>query len=506
MAAGLDFLQAYPYGCTEQRLSRAEAFLAVRAFRDVLHLEGGEELTARPVRDVLEALPATVDADGLVAYWPGTRGYVSLTAWTVRFLVAARAGGFLVDEKLFDTLTGSLDQALRSDYSHFVDGEAFVERAWALSALADAGKFNPGYAAELARRAQFLDLEGVSEVTLALAKQGDTASSTVEALVQRLWDGVVFRLHEGKERYGGLQKPLAGRNGLILPGETRTIAELTRAVAHVTPTARRLPLLVDALVTLGRDDGWGSTNANAAALRALTERLSPPLSGTVPHTVRVRLGGELATVALGPDAPLGRLVSTSSEAGEIAVEPAKGAAALGVRAETTWIPAADGSQAAAHASGFVVSREWLRVKKGADVPPERVAIAAPGMTLTVAVGDVVEEHVQVVNPEDRHYVAIVVPLAAGMEALNPKLATSSSDATPTGVPTLEPTYVAYLDDRLSFFYDTLPKGTFDFYFRTRASTAGRFVQPAAKAEMMYDASVRGTSPGARTEIAPAPHQ
>src|SRR5207247_1549249 len=92
------------------------------------------------------------------------------------------------------------------------------------------------------------------------------------------------------------------------------------------------------------------------------------------------------------------------------------------------------------------------------------------------VGDLVEEHVQVVNPEERHYVAVVVPLAAGMEPLNPKLATASSDATAAGVLTLEPTYTAFLDDRLSFYYDTLPKGTFDFYFRARAigrSATGR---------------------------------
>src|SRR5213079_1744533 len=96
------------------------------------------------------------------------------------------------------------------------------------------------------------------------------------------------------------------------------------------------------------------------------------------------------------------------------------------------------------------------------------------------------------NPEERHYVAVVVPLAAGMEPLNPKLATSSSDATPAGVLTLEPTYTAFLDDRLSFYYDTLPKGTFDFYFRARA----------AQAEMMYDGSVHGNSAGARVEVAP----
>src|SRR5262249_47130687 len=89
LAAGLPFPNAYPYGCTEQRLGRASASLALRKFRDLLHEEGGEETTARPVRDALESLPAAVDTNGLVSFWPGCRGYVALTAWTVEFLVEA---------------------------------------------------------------------------------------------------------------------------------------------------------------------------------------------------------------------------------------------------------------------------------------------------------------------------------------------------------------------------------------------------------------------------------
>jgi len=95
---------------------------------------------------------------------------------------------------------------------------------------------------------------------------------------------------------------------------------------------------------------------------------------------------------------------------------------------------------------------------------------------------------------------VVVPLAAGMEPLNPQLATASSDAKPSGSLTLAPSYVAYLDDGVSFYYDTLPKGTYDFYFRSRATTAGRFIQPPAHAEMMYDGSMRGNSAGARVEV------
>ena len=111
------------------------------------------------------------------------------------------------------------------------------------------------------------------------------------------------------------------------------------------------------------------------------------------------------------------------------------------------------------------------------------------MTLSFQAGQVIEEHVQVVNTSDRHHVAVIVPLAAGLEPLNPSLATAPPEARPTGHITSPATYATYLDDGVSYFYNTLPKGTYDFYFRTRATTAGSFVQPPARAVMVYDESV-----------------
>jgi alpha-2-macroglobulin len=114
---------------------------------------------------------------------------------------------------------------------------------------------------------------------------------------------------------------------------------------------------------------------------------------------------------------------------------------------------------------------------------------------------VIEEHVQVVNPKDRSYVAITVPLAAGMEPLNASLATAPPEAQPSGKNTRAPTHYAFGDDRAIYYFDALPKGTYDFYFRTRASSEGTFTQPAAVAEMMYDGTVTGRSPGARVIVA-----
>src|SRR4030067_3420784 len=102
----------------------------------------------------------------------------------------------------------------------------------------------------------------------AFAEQDSTTAAQRE---KALWDGIVVRLYQGREMYGGLQEKNLTRNNLILPTETRTIAQMTRAVARYDSKNPRLPLLVDSLVTLGRDDGWGPTNPNARGLPAWSE-------------------------------------------------------------------------------------------------------------------------------------------------------------------------------------------------------------------------------------------
>ena len=497
MAAGLDFMMQYPYGCTEQQISRGRVYIALRKFRALLKQSGSEKEMTRTVNEVMNLIPTVIDRNGLVAFWPGSPGYVSLTAWTVQFLVEAKEAGFTVDEKQLGKLLDALDRSLRSDYSQFIDGESFAERVWALLALTDAGKYNSAYAAELARKAQFLNLESIAEILYSFAL-ADQRSSAGEQLEKALWDGIIVRLYQGHEIYGGLQEKQVTRNGLILPTETRTIARITRAVARYEPKNERLPLLVDSLVTLGQDDGWGTTNANAEALLALSEMLKPPFSGAKKATVWVRLDGKEQTVQLGPDLPLGLATGTSGAAGEAMLQGKAGPRPIAIRVDTSYVPAADGSQVAEQSKGFVVTRELLLVKK--DAPSVKIPLATPGTTQNFSIGDIVEEHVQVVNPKERHYVAVTAPLAAGMEPLNPRLATAPPEAAPSGKTTKTATYEAYQDDQAAFYYNVLPAGTYDFYFRTRATTAGSFIQPAAKAEMMYDAAVAGNSNGARIVI------
>ena len=111
-----------------------------------------------------------------------------------------------------------------------------------------------------------------------------------------------------------------------------------------------------------------------------------------------------------------------------------------------------------------------------------------------------EETVEIVNPEDRSHVAITLPFAAGLEPLNPNLATAPAEATPSTPPTRAATWSTFGDDRVFYAFDALPKGNYTFSFRMRAQVSGSFTQPPGEAETMYRAGVYGASAGQRIVI------
>ncbi len=244
---------------------------------------------------------------------------------------------------------------------------------------------------------------------------------------------------------GGKRTPMTEYNGVLNELSAIELGSITRALSRVESKNPKFPILTNALVTLGRGDGWGSTNANASALLALSELLQPPFLGASRQTVEVRWNADKQSVTIGPDQPVGYAVSTLSDAGEVALKPG-GSGPVVIRAETIYVPAADGSQTAAKSDGFVVTRDHIRITKEDD-PSDRTILNTPGLSLDLAVGDVVEDHVQIVNPKDRNYVAVVVPLAAGMEPLNPVLATAPPEAKTKGQLTRTPSYASFLDDR-----------------------------------------------------------
>ena len=91
-------------------------------------------------------------------------------------------------------------------------------------------------------------------------------------------------------------------------------------------------------------------------------------------------------------------------------------------------------------------------------------------------------------PFRRYHVALVSPLAAGMEMLNPVFETtqhsSSLEVTKRFVHQWSE-FQSLRNDRAEAFSRLLGRGTYQYTYLTLATTPGRFIVPPAKAEEMY---------------------
>jgi hypothetical protein len=491
LVAGLNALVQYPYGCTEQRVSLARAAIELKAFAPLLSAAGFEGRVSSVAKSTAQAIDQSIDNDGLVAFWPRAPGNVSLTAWAYAFLSEAAKAGEPVDKTLSDRLANALKNALRSDFPRLLRGEELRERATALAALGEGGKLDDSYLAEFTRQADFLPAVSVAELASAAAQGSSADQKIVSSLLETLWSRVKFTQRGGQKVYGGQAEDHG--NPIILPNEARSLAEMTRASALGAPADPRSGLLRDALLRIGEGDGWGETDADSAAIRALAESWKRP-----PAPIALTLTqGQAAPQKLTIDANAPAQSFASNE--NVPLTVTNGAQAPVIAAiETRFEAAEPGAKAKADSRGFALTRTLWRVKTD-GAAAEKAEPDADGV-IKVKAGEVIEEVAELVNPQDRSHVAISLPLAAGFEPLNPNLATAPREAQPSAPLTLAPSWTSYGDDRVFYAYDSLPKGNYRFVFRLKAQTVGSFTQPAGMVETMYKRGIVGTSAGARVEI------
>jgi len=211
----LDYLFTYPFGCTEERIALASSELALLPFAPVAGAEGLQQRVGKDVADMLHAISQAVDENGLVGFWPRTRGLVTLTAWSYELMIRVQAAHLPVDTALRDRFAVVLNQSLRSDYPHLLTDAALVERATALYVLAVGGKLDAAYAGELARTAGALNTNGLAMVVSAIAATPNAYKALVAGLLQTLWSRVHVLARNGQPAYAGLADFDA--NPLILP-------------------------------------------------------------------------------------------------------------------------------------------------------------------------------------------------------------------------------------------------------------------------------------------------
>ena len=474
-------------GGVEQRMALARGELALLPFTPLLDATGLRDRLSGDVANAIDAIRRATDSDGLVGFFPGTPGRVWLTATAYRVLVGAGRAGLPVDKAMVERMQKVLTLSLRSDYPHLTSRAELFDRVSALLALADGGKIAPADATELARQTPILRTGAMADVAQVLTRLPATDRQLLPSVIDGIWTRVNLLARDGKPAYAGLVDQPA--TPTILPSEARSLAQIVEAIASATPSDPRLPVLRAGLLGLAGSEGWGTTNATAAALEALAASWQTPPK-PVPATIALpdrRVAGTLDQAH-----PL--LQARTQADGPIQVTANAGMAVLDA---ATYVPAQPGAQAQADQHGFVLTRTLYRIE-----PSGPMTKLEPGADAAIhlSVGDVVEEWDELVSDTDRPQVALTLPLAAGMEPLNPALATATADATPSAGPTLAPSWSNYGDDAVTAVWLQLPRGTFSLRTRMRATIAGSFTEPPAGVAMLYLPGVSASTGGARVVI------
>jgi len=143
--------------------------------------------------------------------------------------------------------------------------------------------------------------------------------------------------------------------------------------------------------------------------------------------------------------------------------------------------------------GFVIERRYEAVDDPGDVYLDEDG------TWHIKAGARVKVILKMVADNRRYHVALVDPLPAGLEIINPALVVSQNP--PQEDPEVRPygwwwwgTWYEHQnmrDDRVEAFTSLLWDGVYEYTYYARATTPGTFIVPPTKAEEMYSPEVFG---------------
>lgn len=502
------YLVAYPFECAEQLSSRV---LAVAALRDVLAafkadgLPPAEEIVAAVARD-LERLSKLQNSDGGFGFWRrGDESWPWVSIHVAHAMGRAKAKGFEVPADMIARSLSYLKDVRRHMPSWYTEDTRRALEAYALYTRAVLGD------RDTARSRKLLDemgldkapLESVGFLLSVLAPDADSKAD-VDRMVRHLEN-------RATEEAGTAHFVTSYGDGsyVLLHSDRRADGILLEAMIAARPDSDLIPKVVRGLMAHRTAGRWGNTQENAFVLLALDRYFNTYEKETPDFVARVWLDGQLA----GDHTFKGR----TTEQAEIAIpmawlaeKPGPRALVLGkegpgrlyYRLGMRYAPKSLKLDASDH--GFTVERSY----EGVDDPKD-VAQDEDG-TWRVKAGAKVRVRLTMVAPTRRYHVALVDPLPAGLEPMNPALAvTGSLPQDPQeqqgrgGYWWWYRTWYEHQnlrDERVEAFTTLLWEGVHTYTYVARATTPGTFVVPPTKAEEMYHPETFGRAASDRLVV------
>lgn len=503
------YLVSYPFDCSEQIASRILGISALRTVLTAFEAEGlpePEEMEAAVARDIQE-LRGLQNWDGGFPYW--RRGQDSIPYNTVHVahaLQRARAMDFAVPEGMWHNSLTYLQNIEQYYPSWYTLQSRQTISAYALYVRQRMGDADPAKAEALLKDAggpQGLPLDALAWIWQVLQDTSDSAE-TLAAIRQHVNNQAVETAGAANFING-----YSDEDYVLLQSNRRTDALLLDALITDDPQSDLIPKLVNGLLAHRTRGRWGNTQENVFVLLALDRYFKTYEAQEPDFVARVWLGESYAgsstfqgytTERYQTNIPMAYLVdATAGQETEDLILSKEGSGRLYYRLGLRYAPT--DLQLDPLDMGFVVQRVYEAVDDPADVQ-----LSEDG-SWQIKAGARVRVRITMVADNRRYHVALIDPLPAGLEIINPALAVSES--IPPDPNSAEPGYWWWWrwyehqnlrDERAEAFTPLLWDGVYEYTYVARATMPGRFIVPPAKAEEMYSPEVFGRSGSALVVI------
>jgi uncharacterized protein YfaS (alpha-2-macroglobulin family) len=454
-----------------------------------------------------EKLKRHQNYNGGWGFWQETP-WPYLSVHVAHALVRAKDKGYKPDEEMIRRSQGYL-RSIESHIPWFYSEDARRSLiAYALFVRKRMNDADPARAKRLITEAggvEKLPIEAVGWIWPTLS--GDPASSAENEALRRHVTNRVTETAGNAHFVSGYKDS----DWLLLNSDRRADGVLLESMIGDQKDSTVIPKLVKGLLAHRTAGRWHNTNENAFVLLALDRYFNTYEKVTPDFVARVWLGDRFA----GQHAFKGRTTEYSEVkvpmqwlAGELKgqqqdlVVAKDGPGRLYYRIGMQYAPTDLKLPPADH--GFVVSRTYEGAEVPADVKRDRDG------TWRVKAGAKVRVRVSMVAQSRRYHVALVDPIPAGLEALNPALAVTGEIPKDPKAEANQAKSGRYWywqrtwyehqnmrDERVEAFASLLYDGVWDYTYVAKATTPGVYVVPPPKAEEMYSPETFGRGAGDR---------
>jgi len=518
LSEGARYVVEYPYGCVEQRASRAFVMAVASDLGETFKLPGidAKDLRSR-TQTALRELEKFQCESGGFAFWPGECRTVSpfLTSYVLHVYQTAATLKYDVDRSVLERGYDYLQRSM-AEPRPVNEGWWPAYTAWesfAVKVLVEGGRNQDSNITRLYGYLDRMPVFAVAYLRDALIAKDETGPRAAE--LRRRIDNAM--LPEARSVHvEELADPYllyfwnSNIRSTAIALDTLVRADRGGGPGLNTEPQSVLTGMVRWLIAARKNGRWSNTQENAVAMQALVDYYRKYESVTPNFTATIRLGTQelLKETFKGrsdanatKDVPMAQLAKTASATSISVSREGEGTAFYAAR--LTYAP--DAASLTARDNGFRIERRY------APMQSDQIGVAAT----TFSAGDLIRVTLSLDLPKERRFVAVTDPIPAGFEPVESWFATTARDvarqADQQGDSDEEPSWqdiwrrgsfdhVERHDDRVLAFATRLSEGHHEFSYVVRATTSGTFQAAPARVEQMYEPEISGRSATVAIEV------